>query len=170
MALQTSTRIPKSRTRAGACTQDRAHGPANSERSRAAAACALLERWPLKSCRLPFRMSAVASLLRSSREAGGVRSGKPPPFVFWHLPSAVRVPGITQPSSFLCLLLKLEEDRVGGTLPRCWMGFFCSVVLLCVCLFIAAPAAYGSSQTGGQIGAAAASLHHSHSNARSLTH
>ena len=31
------------------------------------------------------------------------------------------------------------------------------------CLFRAAPAAYGSSQVRGQIGAAAASLHHSHS-------
>jgi len=33
-------------------------------------------------------------------------------------------------------------------------------------LFGAAPEAYGSSQVKGQIGAAAASLHHSHSNAR----
>ena len=31
-------------------------------------------------------------------------------------------------------------------------------------LFMAAPAAYGSSPTRGQIGAVAASLHHSHSN------
>ena len=33
-----------------------------------------------------------------------------------------------------------------------------------------APTAYGGSQARGQIGAAAASLHHSHSNTRSLTH
>ena len=33
-----------------------------------------------------------------------------------------------------------------------------------VCLFRAASLAYGGSQTRGQIGAAAASLHHSHSN------
>ena len=36
-------------------------------------------------------------------------------------------------------------------------------------LFSAAPSAYGSCQARGQIRAAAASLHHSHSNARSLT-
>ena len=35
------------------------------------------------------------------------------------------------------------------------------------CLFRAAVAAYGSSQARGQIGAIAASLHHSHSIARS---
>ena len=37
-------------------------------------------------------------------------------------------------------------------------------------LFMAIPVAYGSSQARGQIGAAAASLHHSHSNARSELH
>ena len=35
------------------------------------------------------------------------------------------------------------------------------------CLFRAAPAAYGGSQAKGQIGATAAGLHHSHSNAGS---
>ena len=38
------------------------------------------------------------------------------------------------------------------------------------CLFTAAPAAYGSSQARGQIGAAAAGLRHSHSNTRSELH
>ena len=37
-------------------------------------------------------------------------------------------------------------------------------------IFKATPVAYGSSQGRSQIGIAAASLHHSHSNARSLTH
>ena len=37
-------------------------------------------------------------------------------------------------------------------------------------LFRAAPVVYTSSQARGQIGAAAASLHHSHSNARSKVH
>jgi len=37
-------------------------------------------------------------------------------------------------------------------------------------LFRAAPAACGSSQARGQIGAAAAGLYHSHSNARSELH
>ena len=40
----------------------------------------------------------------------------------------------------------------------------CYFILL---LFRAAPAAYGGSQARGQIGAIAASLHHSHSNAES---
>ena len=37
-------------------------------------------------------------------------------------------------------------------------------------LFRAAPTIYGSSQARGQIGAAAAGLHHSHSNTRSEPH
>ena len=38
------------------------------------------------------------------------------------------------------------------------------------CLFRAVPAAYGRSQARGPIGAAAACLHHSHSNAGSELH
>ena len=38
------------------------------------------------------------------------------------------------------------------------------------CFFRAAPASYRSSQAKGQTGAADAGLHHSHSNARSLSH
>ena len=38
------------------------------------------------------------------------------------------------------------------------------------CLFRATPKTYGSSQAKGQIGAATAGLHHSHSNARSESH
>ena len=41
---------------------------------------------------------------------------------------------------------------------------------LSVFFFTAAPEAYGSSQSRGQIGAAAASLHHSHSNVGSEPH
>ena len=42
---------------------------------------------------------------------------------------------------------------------------------LCIyCLFRATPTGYGGSQAGGQIGAVATGLLHSHSNARSLTH
>ena len=37
-------------------------------------------------------------------------------------------------------------------------------------LFRVAPEAYGGSQASGQIGAAAAGLHHSHSNAGSKPH
>ena len=63
-------------------------------------------------------------------------------------------------------------------------GHLASVSLLCprpqvlhqdvfvfvFCFFRAAPTAYGGSQASGQIGATAAGLHHSHSNARALTH
>ena len=42
-----------------------------------------------------------------------------------------------------------------------------SLFFLLFCLFRAAPMAYGGSQARGPIGAAAASLRHSHSNARS---
>ena len=52
-----------------------------------------------------------------------------------------------------------------------FLFFFLSPLLsfsfLFFLLFRAAPAAYGSSQTRGGIGAAAASLYHSHSNSRS---
>ena len=44
-------------------------------------------------------------------------------------------------------------------------------LFLCVyvfCPFRAVPTAYGGSQARGPIGAVAASLHHSHSNARSV--
>ena len=41
---------------------------------------------------------------------------------------------------------------------------------VCVCLFRAAPLAYGGFQGRGQIGAVAAGLCHSHSNARSVLH
>ena len=44
---------------------------------------------------------------------------------------------------------------------------WCFLFLLVFCLFRAAPAAYGSSQTKHQIGAAAAGLYHSHRNAES---
>ena len=44
--------------------------------------------------------------------------------------------------------------------------FVCLFFVFFVCVCGAAPAAYGSSQARGQIGAAAAGLHHSHSNAR----
>ena len=48
--------------------------------------------------------------------------------------------------------------------------FFFLLLLLLFCLFRATPVAYGSSQARGRIGAAATSLHHSHSNAGSEQH
>ena len=48
---------------------------------------------------------------------------------------------------------------------------FCFVLFCFVfCLFRAAPVAYGGSQARGPIRATAASLHHSHNNARSEPH
>ena len=72
--------------------------------------------------------------------------------------------------------------------PKCplmdeWIKKLCVCVCVCVCVYThngifffffcllrAALVAYGGSQARGQIGAAAAGLHYSHSNARSLTH
>ena len=45
-----------------------------------------------------------------------------------------------------------------------------SIISIIILLFRAAPAAYGSSQGRGQIGAAAPSLYYSHSNAGSKPH
>ena len=45
-----------------------------------------------------------------------------------------------------------------------------SIFFVCVCLFRAIPAAYGSSWARGRIGGVAVGLHHSHSNARSEPH
>ena len=47
---------------------------------------------------------------------------------------------------------------------------FCLFTYLLSLLFRATPAVYGGSQARGQIGAAAAGLHHSHSNTGSLAH
>ena len=44
---------------------------------------------------------------------------------------------------------------------------FVVVVVVAVCFFRAAPAAYGGSQARGGIGATAADRHHSHSKAKS---
>ena len=50
------------------------------------------------------------------------------------------------------------------------LGPHCLSVLFIYLLFTAAPVAYGGSQARGPMGAAATGLHHSHSNAGSLTH
>ena len=47
------------------------------------------------------------------------------------------------------------------------MWFFFVCLFFAFLLFRATPMAYGGSQARGQIGATAAGLHHSHSNARS---
>ena len=50
-----------------------------------------------------------------------------------------------------------------------WSDFFHYFILIFL-LFRATSVAYGGSQARGQIGAMAAGLHHTHSNAGSLTH
>ena len=68
----------------------------------------------------------------------------------------------------LCLTVCLLSASALPLVSFCFQGGF---VFVFVCLFLrAAPVAYGDSQTRGQIGAVAASLHHSHSNARSKLH
>ena len=47
---------------------------------------------------------------------------------------------------------------------------FWEIIIIIICLFYATPAAHGGSQARSLIGAVAASLHHNHSNARSLNH
>ena len=51
-----------------------------------------------------------------------------------------------------------------------WLIIKITFIFIYFLLFRATPVAYGSSQARHAIGAAAAGLHHSHSNAGSLTH
>ena len=60
----------------------------------------------------------------------------------------------------------------GGRIVGLGFSFFlfCFFLFWGEGLFRAAPAAYGSSQASGEIGATAAGLHHSHSNTGSRLH
>ena len=49
-------------------------------------------------------------------------------------------------------------------------SFIIIIIIIIICLFRAAPKAYGGFQARGQIEAAAASLHHSHRNEGSESH
>ena len=67
---------------------------------------------------------------------------------------------------------KSRESLISGLshiLAHCLLGVK-SLLFASLLLFRAAPAAYGGSQATGRIGTTAAGLHHSHSNAGSLTH
>ena len=69
---------------------------------------------------------------------------------------------------FFCIFLLREMSQlVVGKVHRTHCAVFASLFFL---LFRAAPLTYGSSQARGQIGAATAGLHHSHSNDRSEPH
>ena len=72
---------------------------------------------------------------------------------------------------------KYESYRFGGGKNQelimrhlLFFSFLFSFSFFVFCLFRAAPAAYGSSQARGLIGAVAAGLRHSHSNDRSKPH
>ena len=76
--------------------------------------------------------------------------------------------------------LSKSRDQTCILMDTNWISFCCAtmgksgnivnVCLFVFCLFSATPSAYGGSQTGGWIGAVAAGLHHSHSNAISKPH
>ena len=76
-----------------------------------------------------------------------------------------------------CLMGRSTRGCGSALTPRLSEGMFiCLYMYVCMCVFLslcpfrAAPAAYGGSQVRDPIGAVAASPHHSHSNAGSLTH
>ena len=65
------------------------------------------------------------------------------------------------------LSLPVKRTRMEWETLSTWIYLF---ILFIFCLFRATPMAYRRSQARGQIGAAVASLHHSHSNASSKPH
>ena len=67
---------------------------------------------------------------------------------------------------YLCTQMYMYIYIGGSTF---WFCFYFILFYFILFVFLG-PHPYGSSQARGQIGAAAAGLHHSHSNARSLTH
>ena len=96
------------------------------------------------------------------------------------LPSC-RFPGLDQNflliSPLVFFFFFFTETTIAFANPLCFLSFcsflfcFCfSGFCFCFCFLRAAPAVYGSSQARDQIGATAAGLHHSHSNARSELH
>ena len=76
-------------------------------------------------------------------------------------------PGIKPESSWVLVRFVSTDTEPQRELP---LSFFLFFFVFCFLFFRTPPRAYGSSQANGQIGAAAASLYHSHSNAGSLLH
>ena len=67
--------------------------------------------------------------------------------------------------------LREARNRTWSLMVLSQISFHCTTTGTQVfCFFRTTPAAYGSSQAGGQIVTTAAGLHHSHSNSGSLTH
>ena len=69
-------------------------------------------------------------------------------------------------SSTLRMHSKISQGRA-RLLLLLFIYLFIYLFIFVFCPFRSAPAAYGGSQTRGPVGAVAAGLHHSHSNARS---
>ena len=69
---------------------------------------------------------------------------------------------------FLNAVLKQFIWWAARSSRRCFLFYL--IIYFDFCLFRTTPLAYGGSQARGQIGGAAAGLHHSHSNARSEPH
>ena len=69
-------------------------------------------------------------------------------------------------------MVKLIQLPYRGLQKTTFAFHYCSLldIFFSFSLFRAAPVTCGSSQARGQIGATAADLHHSHSNARSEPH
>lgn len=69
-------------------------------------------------------------------------------------------------------VLSLDPFEFRGKKKSCVIIIFASFFLIyfCVCLFKAAPVAYGSSRARGWIEAEAAGLYYSHSNSESEVH
>ena len=70
---------------------------------------------------------------------------------------------------YLVCIPKIVFIQTEKNLLRSFLTQAPSTLFVCFLFFRAAPETYGSSQDKGWIGGAAASLHHSHSNARSKT-
>ena len=88
---------------------------------------------------------------------------------FWHC--QILNP-LSEASEQTCILMDPSQVcYCWATIGTPWFVYFIIFQNLFVfyffCLFRAAPVAYGSSQTGGPIGAVAAGPHHTHSNATS---
>ena len=91
-------------------------------------------------------------------------------------PVGPRPDGKTEECARVCVRLAFRGLGGRGSLKgrggkRQGVGhLFCFFPFFVFCLFRATPTAYGGSQARGLIGAVATGLHHSHSNAGSLTH
>ena len=85
--------------------------------------------------------------------------------LFGYIQSMCKFPGQGSNLSHSCDLHR--SCGSAGSSTHCATRELLHILCLFVCLFRAMPVAYGGSQARGQIGAVAASLHHSHSHSHS---